>query len=110
MEEMLGLAVVLVALVEDRVARQDEEPGVAVPGEEVVDARDGGVAVLVGYRRLERRALERQDRLAARDLVRGGELVPVAVEPDEAALRELRAVEGIADRVALPLAEGLFVG
>ena len=42
-------------------------------------------------------------------LVGAGELFPIAEEPDEAALRDLRAVVGGADRVALPFAESFLV-
>src|SRR5207302_5290477 len=101
---ILGLAVVLVALDEDRVALEDQEPGIAVRGEEAVD-----VAALVADLRFLRRALERARR-ARLDRVRRDDLVVVAEVADVAALVELADPRRLADRIAVGFAEEILVG
>jgi hypothetical protein len=98
-KEILGLALVLVALGEDVVAAHDEQPGVTVLAQELVDAERG----------LLRGALQRPRRIRFLHHARRIDDVVVAHHADEARLGRERAPRLLTQRITLRFSERLLV-
>lgn len=104
---VIGRAVVLIALREDGVVLQDQQPCGAGAGQVVVQPRLPRLVRVLG-RGLGRRALQKSYARASGHLAGRKDFVEVADQAHQAA--RLRPDQGRADRIALSLAERLLVG